>query len=168
MPLYVNDGKDPLDATGLDTAAHAATDHTGITGVPAAVVPDAETESVTVGTGLSQTRAIPGGTLAVNNERLEFEAWGRTGGGNGDISVTFGGQTIYPILNTTDSSDWFVTGTIIRTGATSQEIFVRGGRDAVPQTKRTVGTSTLANANSLVVTTTSGDVFALVVSKWAA
>jgi hypothetical protein len=33
MPLYVNDGKKPIDSEGLSQAQHDALDHTGLTGV---------------------------------------------------------------------------------------------------------------------------------------
>jgi len=132
-----------------------------------ALVPDAETESVTVGTGLSQTRSVPGGTLGVDNERLEFTAWGVVSGAGGDVSVSFGAQTIITGVTVGASGSWRVSGTIVRTGASSQEIIAEGVGGSGGIT-RTVGTSTLAVANNLVATSTTGDVFALVVSKWKA
>jgi hypothetical protein len=100
---------------GLDTSSHAVVDHSGITGVGATA-----TESVTLGTANSITRAVPGGTLALNNESLEFEIWGfETGVNQITITVTWGATTLVAPLMISNAH-FVLRGSIIRTGAATQ------------------------------------------------
>jgi len=100
---------------GLDAASHASTDHAGLMGVGATL-----TESVTLGTAASITRAVPGGTLAQNNEALEFEIWGfETGVNQLTVTVTWGAMTLVAPLMVSNSH-FVIRGMIVRTGAATQ------------------------------------------------
>lgn len=72
------------------------------------------------------TYAIPGGTLSVNGNTIEFIAGGTfTGSLSTDkqIKVKFGSTTIFDTgsLAVSSSSSWKLEGSIIRTGATTQK-----------------------------------------------
>lgn len=156
---------DALDHTGLtginsfDAAAHSAVDHTGLTGIP---VVDGETESVaTQASGLTISRVIPGGTLAVDGESLEFTIWASTT--SGSTSVSWGGQVIHSDSTT---GDIVIRGTIIRTGASAQEVFADFTAPSLGS--RLAGTQTLASNVTLSASVASGVLRAIVVRKWGA
>jgi hypothetical protein len=154
-------------AEAFTSGVHASTDHTGITGVS-----DGETESVTLGSTTSISRTIPGGTLAVDNESLEFEIWG-TCISTGTISFTLDAT---PILSlTTEASYHFgVRGTIIRTGAATQVVTAVGGSGSSGFTKtirlNSSLTKTLSNPLDLVGAQSVGNhtFLGMTIRKWAA
>lgn len=137
---------------------------------------DAVTDSVTLtpGAGVDISRTIPGGTLSIDNESLTFELFGReTGSGADTVTVTFGGSTIMTLPIANNSEAFYIRGTIIRTGATTQLIYVDGlqvDAGAVPVVTRTVGAETLASPITLTAADASNNVTfdALLVRKWAA
>jgi len=172
MPLYVNDGKDPLDAAGLDEAAHDLLDHDGLTGIPAAA--DGETESVTTGAGASINRVVPGGTLAVDGESMEFEVWGTTASDGSVVTVDFAGGTILTLTGISTTAPFWIRGVLVRTGATTAEFVVNSNQIQTGTGNQFVSVGgrawTWANALTLLVSATgSGPVLrGLVIRKWAA
>jgi hypothetical protein len=83
-----------------------------------------------VGTGEDDLASftVPAATLAVNGDRLEFEAAGTFAAtaNNKRIRVKFGATTIFDtgVLAITSASDWQISGTIVRTGAATQKCVV--------------------------------------------
>jgi len=171
MPLYINNGQDPLDAAGLDESAHDALDHTGLTGIPEAA--DGETESVTTGAGVSISRVVPGGTLAVDGESLEFEVWGVGATDASTVTVAFAGGTILTLTGNFSSASFWIRGVLVRTGATTAEFVVTSNQEQNGTEAQVVSTGgpswTWANALTLLIsaTGTSPVLRGLVIRKWA-
>jgi hypothetical protein len=122
MPIYVNDGKSPLQS--INSTEHAAINHTGVSGVPAAgkfTVLDKQS-----GAGAtSRSYVVPGGTLAADNDRLsgyaihEYDAMTGT-----TVTLSYGGVTLSTFTNLANESYFFEID-IWRTGASTQRFFVR-------------------------------------------
>lgn len=169
----VHDAVDHTGFTGVnsfDSTAHDAVNHAGLTGV------DGQTAGTTGPQATSDdiTYLIPGNTLAVDNESLEFTIWGRnTSGGSGDtITVTFGATTILSLTVHSSFDEFVIRGTIFRTGAATQVIIASGlaEQTSAQVVTRTAASETLSGALALTAADTSNNIAfdALVIRKWSA
>ena len=157
---------------GLDTAAHASIDHSGIPGAGGG----AETESVTNSPGLGNniSRLIPANTLSTNNESLTWELWGIASGAD-TIDITLGGLTLVP-ANATDVGEQFIfRGTILRTGPTASQCvttYTPDGTGSVNLALTRVSTPAVDWATNLTLLAfdASNQVTftALIIRKWSA
>jgi hypothetical protein len=83
--------------------------------------------NVTTGEDNLMTYSVPANTLSTNGDTLRFYASGTfTANANSkQLKVYFGSTAVSPPLDTTTNAiDWSVTGEIIRTGATTQKMWV--------------------------------------------
>jgi len=159
----VDGGTDASDATtglanlgGLDVSSHALIDHTGVLGVGSP--DDAATESVTLGSGTSISRVVPGGTLAVNNESLDFEIWGAETGGVSHTNVTlmWGATLLFNLPAISANGIFVIRGSIVRTGPTTQRWFFRNLVGAGARNGTGTAAETLSAASTLSATATPG------------
>lgn len=83
--------------------------------------------NVLTGEDTLMTYSLPADTLAVNNQSLRFEAWGTTAanGNTKTLKFYFGTDVETIFTSALNNVDWFVEGTIIRTGAATQKIMYR-------------------------------------------
>ena len=114
-----------------------------------------------VGTGEDDLRtySVPAATLAVDGDHLAFEAAGTFAAtaNNKRIKVKFGAATLFDtgVLAITAAGDWYVTGLVIRTGATTQKCVTRFSCTdaALPTaTDYTTAAETLSGAVTLKLT----------------
>jgi len=130
---------------------------------------DSQVENVQSGqTGTSISRTVPAGTLAADGDFLEFTCWG-DGVSSEGVSVSFGSTSIFT-LPSISGTDFVITGTIVRKGATSCASGVTGDDDGNTHATATTSiTETLANALTLTVSTDgTGAMRVLIVKKWSA
>ena len=138
---------------------------------------EAQTESVaTGGVGTSLSRVIPGATLAVDDESLEFLTWGRnTGGASIAVDITFGAANILS-FNADSGEEFLAKGTIIRSGATAQiavshSVGDPSGADVGQVVNVATAAETLSGVVSLTVTGSGAGtpvIEGLIVRKWSA
>lgn len=137
-----------------------------------------------------KSKSVAGGTLANDGETIEFEAAGTLAtsfDADAFIKVKWGATTIFsgdPIIQTLSNNKWSISGTIIRTGATTQKCFVRltygqepgtfgWAANSASFTDYEVAGETLSGASTLKITgsgTTANDVVCEFwkVKKWPA
>jgi hypothetical protein len=70
--------------------------------------------------------SVPANTLAVNNQSLEFHAWGTyVNNANSKALKVYFGASSWTVLNTAGSGPtWSVRGRIVRTGASTQDVII--------------------------------------------
>lgn len=116
-----------------------------------------------VGTGDDDlmTYTVPANSLSTNNMRLTFEGWG-TFGANGNsktVKVKFGSDS-FTVINGSinNNGKWYIRGHIIRTGATTQDVFISASDSSInggaPAFTISTAARTLSSANDLKLTGT--------------
>jgi len=173
-------GAQALGATGLagPTGLLGATGSIGTTGISASGVTGlGGATGVTVGvtglfsyqnldvqqgSGVTGLYPMPGNTLGVNNQQLEFYAWGSTASGVATtIDVVFGAFTIFSqTVNVTGGAVFFLRGWIIRVSSTVQQAVLECifNQDTVCTVQRFPATVDLTIAQNLVVFVSSAGV----------
>lgn len=115
-------GLSAVNASILGIKAGASSNDAAVGGV--LYVTTTSTGNSGAGEDTLASYTVPANTLAVNNQSLWFEAFGRfTPGNNKTVRVRFGSSGTNLVAATAASnftSDWVIKGRIIRTGATTQ------------------------------------------------
>lgn len=102
--------------------------------------------------------SVPANTLAVNNQSLEFHAWGTTATAAGAkiIKVYFGSDSWTVITTGAGGApeSWSIKGRIVRTGAATQKVIIEASTTVTTITSPVVSTAsrTLSSANTLKIT----------------
>ena len=152
-------------AEAFTSGVHASTDHAGITGVPSSVG-----VATAPGIGVDAVVAIPGGTLAADDDYLVYEAWGTSGVDT--ITISLGASPIGTTAQL-DGGPFYVRGLILRTGASAQVAITfasSGPNTGERNTSRIGAAEDLSTALNLTLSDGVGAVTfdALIVRKWTA
>lgn len=107
------------------------------------------------GSGVTGLYLIPANTLSVDEQQIEFFAWGLTASGaNTTINVVFDGYTVFSQdVNVAGGATFFLRGWIIRVAATIEEITVECifNQQVVCAVQRFPAVVSLAASQNLVV-----------------
>jgi hypothetical protein len=128
-----------------------------------------------MGLGVDAVVAIPGGTLAADDDYLVFEVWGVDTGAAGDtVAIALGATTIGNLGTgggVDQGEEFYIRGTILRTGASAQiaiSIMSSGPTTGERECSRGTATEDLSTALNLTASDgANGITFdALIVRKW--
>ena len=123
---------------GLDTAAHAAIDHTGVPGVAGKITTIYQDEGPATdlnnGTSPFLVYGFAGGDLTVDGDMLvlDFHVLGRGTTGNNSFDIVVAGTPISVFVLPSPTGVFRYQLRIVRTGATTARVLLRHDSDPAP------------------------------------